>query len=90
MDKQLLECVIAEFNIDTPLTAIDVIRLTKKGLFHVGVKNPDMIIRIIESLITDCSFPLLADIRVEISVLVKYNLILPIANEIKIRKLSCF
>jgi hypothetical protein len=89
MDQAFMACVIAEFNVEEPLTAIDVIRLTKKALFHVGVKNPEMIIRIIESLVRECYFPLLPGIREEIDVLLKYNLVLPIANEIKIRKF-CF
>lgn len=89
MDKALTACVISGFNIHAPLTAIDVIRITKKELFHAGVKNPEMIIRIIESIINEGGFPLLPGIREEIDILLKYNLILPIANEIRIRKF-CF
>jgi len=89
MDKALTACVISEFNIHAPLTAIDVIRITKKELFHARVKNPEMIIRIIESIINEGCFPLLPEIREEIDILLKYNLILPIANEIRIRKF-CF
>lgn len=89
MDRTLIQCVVTEFNLHEPLTAIDVIRLTKKSLFHVGVKNPEMIIRIIESFVKECYFPLLPGIREEIDILLKYNLVLPIANEIKIRKF-CF
>jgi hypothetical protein len=84
-----MACVVAEFNLSEPLTAIDVIRSVKKALFHVGVKNPEMIIRIIESFVKECYFPLLPGIREEIDILLKYNLVLPIANEIKIRKF-CF
>ena len=89
MDKALTACVIVEFNVDPPLTAIDVIRLTKKGLFYAGVKNSEMIIRIIESIINEGYYPLLPGIRKEIEILLKHNLILPIANEIKIRRF-CF